>query len=470
LDRPRSVRPSTRPHHKQASYVWDTQSEDGTLTYHTETYDTSSGTLSLGPTIAGVAPVPSTDGPNGGFLIPNSNSSLFVVTAEHLDPTFPSLNAFSTRYDILDSNGHVLVSTSGPAYTSGTQYAFTAGAWNPSQFVEFVAIFQGEVKPFFIDATTGNEVPASWSVMTNLSKITSLSYTGLTSPEIILLAGGTASDGSGAASQSLVDASSSATAGTVLKQSILHYSGTVVQNARLSSLGNDNFLFYWVDQSGLHLQEEDSNFNVLENFDIAETNGAATASSYGDGRILVVYNVASPDKSTSTQKYTILDTRTAAINGTGVAVNGNLAGTAFDDTIAHSTAATNIDGAGGTDTYAMTQFSSSQISITRNPSGYPAGSVSVTSPDGTDVLSNVEFLQLADTRILLVPPPSSDPLFDSAYYESRNPDVAAAGVDPLAHYNQYGWHEGRNPDVKVFCEPLLVGRCRVQMHAFPIYR
>ena len=40
----------------------------------------------------------------------------------------------------------------------------------------------------------------------------------------------------------------------------------------------------------------------------------------------------------------------------------------------------------------------------------------------------------------------SDPLFDAAYYLQANPDVAAAGVDPLTHFDDFGWHEGRNPD------------------------
>ncbi len=39
----------------------------------------------------------------------------------------------------------------------------------------------------------------------------------------------------------------------------------------------------------------------------------------------------------------------------------------------------------------------------------------------------------------------SDPLFDGAYYLAHNPDVAAAGVDPLQHYLAYGWKEGRDP-------------------------
>ena len=40
---------------------------------------------------------------------------------------------------------------------------------------------------------------------------------------------------------------------------------------------------------------------------------------------------------------------------------------------------------------------------------------------------------------------AGDPLFDAAYYLARNPDVKAAGVDPLLHYLVSGWKEGRNP-------------------------
>ena len=35
--------------------------------------------------------------------------------------------------------------------------------------------------------------------------------------------------------------------------------------------------------------------------------------------------------------------------------------------------------------------------------------------------------------------------FDSAYYLAHNPDVAASHIDPLFHYEQYGWREGRDP-------------------------
>ncbi|GEM_PF-450456 len=37
------------------------------------------------------------------------------------------------------------------------------------------------------------------------------------------------------------------------------------------------------------------------------------------------------------------------------------------------------------------------------------------------------------------------PYFDASYYLSENPDVAEAGLDPVDHYCQRGWAEGRNP-------------------------
>src|SRR6266567_2749286 len=37
--------------------------------------------------------------------------------------------------------------------------------------------------------------------------------------------------------------------------------------------------------------------------------------------------------------------------------------------------------------------------------------------------------------------------FDYVYYLAHNPDVAAAHVDPLQHFETVGWKEGRNPSV-----------------------
>jgi hypothetical protein len=38
-----------------------------------------------------------------------------------------------------------------------------------------------------------------------------------------------------------------------------------------------------------------------------------------------------------------------------------------------------------------------------------------------------------------------EPHFDSAFYTTQYPDIAEAGIDPLTHYLQDGWSEGRDP-------------------------
>lgn len=40
-----------------------------------------------------------------------------------------------------------------------------------------------------------------------------------------------------------------------------------------------------------------------------------------------------------------------------------------------------------------------------------------------------------------------DALFDTNYYLAQNPDVRAAGISPLAHYEAYGWREQRDPSL-----------------------
>ncbi|NML30845.1 methyltransferase domain-containing protein [Paraburkholderia antibiotica] len=41
-------------------------------------------------------------------------------------------------------------------------------------------------------------------------------------------------------------------------------------------------------------------------------------------------------------------------------------------------------------------------------------------------------------------PVAMPPDFDPSAYLEANPDVAAAGVDPVVHYRQFGWREGRS--------------------------
>ena len=49
------------------------------------------------------------------------------------------------------------------------------------------------------------------------------------------------------------------------------------------------------------------------------------------------------------------------------------------------------------------------------------------------------------------------PFFDAEFYRAEYPDVAAGGMDPLLHYLDHGWREGRNPSA-VFATLYYVDR------------
>ena len=46
-------------------------------------------------------------------------------------------------------------------------------------------------------------------------------------------------------------------------------------------------------------------------------------------------------------------------------------------------------------------------------------------------------------------------LFDAAYYRMANPDLARAGIDPLDHYLDIGWREGRQPSAEFDAQAYL---------------
>lgn len=50
------------------------------------------------------------------------------------------------------------------------------------------------------------------------------------------------------------------------------------------------------------------------------------------------------------------------------------------------------------------------------------------------------------------------PLFDAKWYLARNPDVEAAGIDPIMHYLNYGWKENRP------CTPYFDGKQYLEMY------
>lgn len=56
-----------------------------------------------------------------------------------------------------------------------------------------------------------------------------------------------------------------------------------------------------------------------------------------------------------------------------------------------------------------------------------------------------------------------DAFFDVAFYLSHNPDVAAAGLNPLAHYEQFGWKEGRDPSASFHTNAYLAANADVKL-------
>lgn len=59
-----------------------------------------------------------------------------------------------------------------------------------------------------------------------------------------------------------------------------------------------------------------------------------------------------------------------------------------------------------------------------------------------------------------------DAWFDTGYYLSHNPDVAAAHVNPLLHYEASGWREGRDPSAAFSTNGYLAANPDVRAAAF----
>ena len=103
---------------------------------------------------------------------------------------------------------------------------------------------------------------------------------------------------------------------------------------------------------------------------------------------------------------TIIGLGTFGLALTGDSGNDKFIGTKGNDT---------IDGAGGSDTVV---FSGNSSAYTRT--NQPNGSIQIAGPDGTDTLSNVEFLQFADQTIAVGAATSSIVINDQSLAEGNN--------------------------------------------------
>jgi Ca2+-binding RTX toxin-like protein len=116
----------------------------------------------------------------------------------------------------------------------------------------------------------------------------------------------------------------------------------------------------------------------------------------------------------------------------------NLIGGSGNDSFKGNGADNRLDGGAGDDTVTFAQTFGH---YTLQDFG---GLIVVSGPEGTDTLTGIEHLQFAD--IAITPVDDGNPLVDALYYLSQNPDVLAAGIDPLFHFNNHGWREGRDPN------------------------
>ncbi|MGY0748901.1 glycosyltransferase [Azospirillum argentinense] len=83
------------------------------------------------------------------------------------------------------------------------------------------------------------------------------------------------------------------------------------------------------------------------------------------------------------------------------------------------------------------QYKASRIGAFFDPAFYRAANPDVVAA-GIEPLSHYRTFGWKENR-------NPHPLFDVAFYRDRNPDIAAAGVEPFGHYLSVGWKENRDP-------------------------
>ena len=203
-----------------------------------------------------------------------------------------------------------------------------------------------------------------------------------------------------------------ATTGAINGTFSLNYNVTVTQEAQIRGGNPGNWIVFWVDAGGLTIGSLTTNASNVPFFtstiNIPTANSLANVQALGDGRIVVTWRVTNGDGGvnnvglTGSEYAEIFDLRSAGVNGNGIALGGNggttgyIAGTAFADRITHTAGTQVINGAGGTDTYALS-LPASQVSATVNADG----TVTVVTPDGTDTLIGFTTITLSDGTITI---------------------------------------------------------------------
>jgi serralysin len=148
------------------------------------------------------------------------------------------------------------------------------------------------------------------------------------------------------------------------------------------------------------------------------------------------------DNGTDTTIVTIslLDNEIDGTNGndvlTGYRSADTLRGFDGDDVLTGGLGNDRIDGGAGFDTAVFSQtLAGSQVS-------YGQRALMITGADGTDTLTGIEVLKFSDGQVVL----GGNALVDALFYNQKNADVYATGMQASAHYTIYGTHEGRDPN------------------------
>jgi len=102
-----------------------------------------------------------------------------------------------------------------------------------------------------------------------------------------------------------------------------------------------------------------------------------------------------------------------------------------------------IDGGAGDDTTVYTSVISAYHGFDLGDHFMIYGPGDKSAPNGVDTLTSVEHLQFADGTVHLN---DGSALFDTFFYMRENLDVFHAGANAMAHFNTFGWHEGRDPN------------------------
>jgi hypothetical protein len=247
--------------------------------------DPSSST-SLNEQIFEVEGAPTTGQVQGTFMIYNSSAAVVVAP--------------STAFNFTDSKAHV----------------FSVGAWNATNFGELVEVWNlgtnlADLRLSLINATTGVVTPG-WTSLTELTSITKVGWQ-FVSPAgagMIVLADGSDAGGRGFFEYVVNDSTSASggLGGSISKSVRFHYTGTVTQDAQITSSGITNeYVVHWVDGNGLTIELIDANLNVLETYNIANANGTSTLTELGNGELLVDYRVQSSSTS-AVDDFVILNT------------------------------------------------------------------------------------------------------------------------------------------------------------------